>query len=176
MRTCEIPGCNGKHSSFGWCAKHYKRWLAHGDPMKTVNAPAGAGSVCPERPGSTVMRRHISVNSPFRGRVQVREHIHLAEMKIGRRLLRTEVVHHIDGNPINNSPDNLAVMTRAQHGRLHSKEGAGCCKAVLSEADVIDIKKRLRSGESCKSISRSYGRPACSINNIRRGDVWSDIG
>ena len=29
------------------------------------------------------------------------------------------VVHHIDGNKSNNSPDNLVWMTRSEHSRLH---------------------------------------------------------
>lgn len=30
--TCSIDGCEGKHKGRGWCAKHYMRWLTHGDP------------------------------------------------------------------------------------------------------------------------------------------------
>jgi hypothetical protein len=29
------------------------------------------------------------------------------------------VVHHIDENPLNNSPDNLALCTKAGHARIH---------------------------------------------------------
>jgi hypothetical protein len=41
------------------------------------------------------------------------------EARIGRRLLQDEVVHHIDGDPSNNSPNNLALMTRSGHSRHH---------------------------------------------------------
>lgn len=34
-------------------------------------------------------------------------------------LLPDAVVHHIDENPLNNHPDNLQGMTRAEHNRLH---------------------------------------------------------
>ena len=49
----------------------------------------------------------------------VREHILIAEEIIGRSLKPNEIVHHIDENPSNNNPDNLIVMTRAEHARLH---------------------------------------------------------
>jgi hypothetical protein len=36
-------------------------------------------------------------------------HRWVEEKKLGRKLKPSEVVHHKDGNPLNNSPDNLKV-------------------------------------------------------------------
>lgn len=47
------------------------------------------------------------------------EHRVIAEQKIGRPLAVGEVVHHIDGDHLNNHPDNLEVMTQAEHMRRH---------------------------------------------------------
>lgn len=47
------------------------------------------------------------------------EHILVAEQTLGRQLLRTEVVHHVDGMTLHNSPENLEVMTRAEHTAHH---------------------------------------------------------
>lgn len=50
----------------------------------------------------------------------IKEHRLVAEQKIGRRLLLTEVVHHIDGNKFNNDPDNLMVFrTNNDHSAFH---------------------------------------------------------
>jgi len=50
----------------------------------------------------------------------VYEHILLAEKKIGRSLLPSEVVHHSDGNKANNDPQNLLVLSnQSEHLRLH---------------------------------------------------------
>ena len=38
--TCSVPDCEGKHHAHGWCMKHYRRWLTHGDPETTHNPRA----------------------------------------------------------------------------------------------------------------------------------------
>lgn len=45
-----------------------------------------------------------------------------AECLLGRQLLQGEVVHHIDGNRLNNTPENLLVMNRHDHSSLHAQE------------------------------------------------------
>tara|TARA_Y100000310_G_C20267737_1_gene616547 strand:- start:14 stop:511 length:498 start_codon:yes stop_codon:yes gene_type:complete len=43
------------------------------------------------------------------------EHILVMERKLNRRLKKGEVVHHIDGNKLNNQPRNLYLVGRKQH-------------------------------------------------------------
>lgn len=49
----------------------------------------------------------------------VPEHILIAEKKIGRYLTENEVVHHINGRKWDNKPENLSVMTKSEHSKLH---------------------------------------------------------
>lgn len=51
---------------------------------------------CPEHP-----------NADRRGYIY--EHRMVASQKLGRPLKTSEIVHHIDGNKLNNSPENLSV-------------------------------------------------------------------
>ncbi|MEG4500626.1 HNH endonuclease signature motif containing protein [Microcoleus sp. F10-C6] len=44
----------------------------------------------------------------------------IAEQTIGRKLRPGEVVHHLDGDKTNNSPENLVVCSSASvHGQYH---------------------------------------------------------
>lgn len=43
----------------------------------------------------------------------------LVEGILGRPLKQSEVVHHIDGNPLNNDHSNLVVMEDNMHRHLH---------------------------------------------------------
>jgi hypothetical protein len=47
------------------------------------------------------------------------KHRDVAESALGRKLLENEVVHHIDKDPSNNDPGNLAVMPLDKHILLH---------------------------------------------------------
>lgn len=50
----------------------------------------------------------------------VPEHILVAEEKTGRKIKKTEHVHHDNENRSDNSPENLIVMTVSEHRRLHA--------------------------------------------------------
>jgi hypothetical protein len=52
------------------------------------------------------------------------EHKYLVKNKLkeeGKKLKRSEVIHHVDGNKLNNDIDNLKVMQRSDHARIHLK-------------------------------------------------------
>ena len=47
-------------------------------------------------------------------------HRDIMEKKLGRLLRADEEVHHIDGNHFNNDPDNLIILSKSEHSKIHS--------------------------------------------------------
>ena len=64
--------------------------------------------------------KEITAKNATRPNGCVLEHRAVAEKMLGRELSGHEVVHHIDGDTLNNSPDNLMVFASlADHSRFH---------------------------------------------------------
>ena len=61
----------------------------------------------------------------------VKEHRYIMEQYLGRKLDPNEIVHHKDGNKLNNDINNLEVMTWGEHSKLHRKKELKNCKKLF---------------------------------------------
>ena len=111
--TCILKGCKQPRFSNGWCARHYKRWRITGHPLGTKRwIHAHERPIGSHKQDGKYMR--VKTENGWQW-----EHRVLMEQRLGRKLGRNEVVHHVDGNGLNNVSDNLILMERNDHTRLH---------------------------------------------------------
>lgn len=92
-------------------------------------------------------------------------HRHLMEQLVGRELLWDEVVHHKNGNKLDNRIENLEIMSRAEHQKHHNQKHPyekNCCVC-----DVVFTPKPTKR-KSQKTCSK-----AC--HSILKSRIWSTI-
>lgn len=81
----------------------------------------------------------------------------LMENKLGRLLAPGEVVHHSDGNDENDAPENLVLMTNAEHSHHHARP------ARMMELTCSHCKKQfLRVRRAAVAAARAGHKPYCS--------------
>lgn len=96
------------------------------------------------------------------------EHRYVMEQHIGRKLLRSEIVHHKDGNKIHNSIDNLELVeSLGLHNKMHAevfrsdthKECARCHEIKLRSEFTPN---RLQGKAASCDPSQSYCNTSCN--------------
>lgn len=126
QRKCSILECGREHHGYGYCSLHYRRWKRHGDPYVFTRTPASSKGCLFCSIYAREMTRGFGVYYWFTSRNSKQIPIHrlIMEHYLGRKLKRTEIVHHgdkivvlSDGREVrDNSFTNMTLCSsRAEH-------------------------------------------------------------
>lgn len=150
---CTADNCERAAATKLYCVMHYKRFKRNGTTERVINAYT-ADDVCSFCAASGPLSNHLchacwqrkwkkgyverDVAKAGEGCVntqgyhvdtvngqRVYSHRVAAEYYLGRALQPDEVVHHKDGNRLNNTKENLEVLaSQSEHMKLHRQKGA----------------------------------------------------
>lgn len=97
----------------------------------------------------------------------------------GMQIDGMKVLHSCD-NPICVNPAHLRPGTMAENSadmvrRCRSTFGERKALAKLTEADVLEIRRRVRAGELQRSIAEDFGVSRVTISDIKRRKSWQHL-
>ena len=127
--------------------------------IKAQRTGPRSGSGHPDwKGGVRILKGYRYIYSPDHpnrtGKKVVAEHRLVMEKKIGRYLERREVVHHIDGNPLNNHPDNLVLFSHNGEHLRHELTGKCPKWSEEGKAKILSTVRGYRcSSETSEKLS-----------------------
>lgn len=109
---CNVAGCDRPLFCRGICKRHYMRMWRLGTTEISIRE-WGTGNI--SRGYKLIQQDNVGF----------REHVRIAETTLGKKLPRGAVIHHVDGNGLNNDYSNLVVCpNEAYHKLLHQRQRA----------------------------------------------------
>ena len=138
--NCSAEGCQNQAYGRGLCRKHYQRRWRSGEFSGLGECAAAACShhcyarkLCSMHYQRKLRTGQLNRSKALNGAGTIREgyrkfelagrnifeHRLVMEKFLGRQLTRSEVVHHVNGNRLDNRLENLELMSRSGHTKLH---------------------------------------------------------
>lgn len=186
--TCLIGGCDRPTHARGLCGKHYQRWRDYGDPVRVKPTDEDRFWAKVDRSAGddacwlwTGYRNAFGYGQHYYRNRLAGAHRFALELRLGRTLGPDEVARHQCHNPPCVNPghllpgehiDNVHDMVRAGRARMLGARGEDNGKALLTEADVRDIRS---SRQPRSALAAKYGVTVSAIKAVRARQNWRHV-
>ncbi len=120
LGPCVVAGCEKEKYAKAMCLTHYNRVRKSGDP-------GPAGSVRPD--GRVTDKGYRQITRDGR---KIMEHRWVMSQHLGRPLLPTETVHHINGVRLDNRLENLELWSSSQPSGQRVEDKVAWAREILA--------------------------------------------
>lgn len=192
-QVCSIEGCERPRGrARGWCSMHYRRWQNSGTPLGVQRLRPPVGST-PEqafswyRPGEPPTDGSCwdwqgTVDSDGYGQLgsrRMKAHRVSYEIYVGTIPSGAGILHRCD-RPICVNPYHLRPGTQRENvddavSRDRVRKGERHGMAKLTEAQVIEIRRLRRAGQSSDELSRMFGIGSRTVRSIVNRETWRHV-
>jgi hypothetical protein len=107
---------------------------------------------------------------------KIAEHRHVVEQNLGRKLGSNEVVHHVNGNKLDNALVNLVVLSRSEHQRLHGCSSRRPWKVEETRRALALRKAGLRIWEIALVLGRPFSTTARRLAKLTKESRFHEPG
>jgi hypothetical protein len=127
---CKLEECDRRAKNFGWCLMHYKRVKKTGDPRKTLRAGKNQGNGYVDNKGYFMVKAKGHPNALSHNYIR-RSRLVMSEM-LGRPLIKGENVHHVNGDRLDDRPENLELWVTMQPSGQRPEDLVAWAKEILA--------------------------------------------
>lgn len=195
--TCDLPGCDAAFVARGMCRKHYQQWrLSTPKDQRSPGRPGASRLSIEERFWQRVQKAGPDECWPWLGAQggyghgmfwfsaeRKRESAHAIALELATGIRRPDGLYccHRCDNPPCCNPAHLYYGTPRKNGadmvdRARNPRGVQKHNALLSEAQVVEIRTRYFAGETAAALAAEFGIRTGHLSNITRGRMWKYAG